>query len=337
MNSIENTLGVILEYMPTGNLFLVGINYFVWVWGGVILILNAFLFVRSSERLLWLSFFDQYARKIRNILIFQKNHPGHDVYRSYIPEGELAEVEFYDEFSKHLAKANTTIYNCGDGFNMISPIEPSGGPSSRDKADKLDEAIIQAMTENPNLVYTRFQILSACNINWISRLIYLKEQFGEQFRVYTNRDYDHMGCFCAIDPKSDNCVFQWQLVSGRHYTRGTISKGFGFIYDNKNICSVVEQMFDDIKNAPATNQLRVDPIKRDIDSGLSIERLKGLQKELWDKRVGRVYNNPGYNIGDPEIVKAFEDRGVNRRKFKLSDMEFYPADFPVVSYVKNIA
>jgi hypothetical protein len=137
-----------------------------------------------------------------------------------------------------------------------------------------------------------------------------------------------MGCFCAIDPEDDDCVFEWQLVSGRHYTRGTISKGYGFTFRNKKICHVVEKMFDEIKHAKATNYLKDDQ----TNSDMTVDRLRRLQKELWDERVQMVRENPNYNIGDPEIELAFVNRGVNKRNFEPSEMEFRVEEFPEIPY-----
>ncbi len=293
----------------------------------VILLLGTFLYLRERERLQFLSFAEPFARRWQNILTLQENYPGKR-YPSYIPEGEQAEQDFYAEFSKVLSNAKVEIFNSGDGFNMTSPSDGGGKWTSRQKADKLDRAIVRSMVENPSLVYTRFQILAACNINWVSRMIFLKQKFGDKFRVYVNRDFDHMGCFCVVDPDSKNCVFEWQLVSGRSRARGTISKGFGFVYKNKEICRVVKTMFRDIRKAYATNLLSNDPDKRD---GLSVESLGILQKELWDHDIKMVFQNPNYTIIDDEITQAFINRGLDKNKFKLADMDFRSEEFPPIS------
>lgn len=291
------------------------------------ILFGAFLHYREENKLALLSFAEPFARKCHNFLTFQTDFPGKR-YPSFIPEGEKAEFDFYTEFSRVLSEAKIEIFNSGDGFNMTSPSDGGGRWTSREKADTLDRAIVHAMTENPLLVYTRFQILAACNINWVSRMIFLKEKFGAKFRVYVNRDFDHMGCFCVVDSGSKNCVFEWQLVSGRRRARGTVSKGFGFIYKNKEICRVVKTMFKEIKEAYATNYLAIDPDKAD---GLSVESLRMLQKQLWDHEVKMIHMNSNYTLIDDEITQAFIARDLDKKKFKVADMDFRPEEFPPIS------
>lgn len=290
----------------------------------VVAALKLFLHLRNSGWFKWLRFCDNPVRFFKSFLTLKAYFPG-DSYVSNIPE---TEKQFYAEFSKRLRQGKHAIYNCGDGFNMNAPRDKGGEPTSGEKADKLDGAIIEAMRKNPELIYKRFQISSACNLNWISRMIAMKREFGNQFLVYINREFDHMGCFCAIDPEQSNCVFEWQLVSGRHYMRGTLSKGFGFTYGNQAICRTVSTMFDEIASDKSTNCLIADPTK----NPMTVDRLRMLQKQLWNDRVVKIHDNPDYKTGDPEIVNAFNERGLNRRDFALDEMDFRERDFPEIPY-----
>lgn len=286
---------------------------------------------RRNQRLNHLSFLDKPARNISRAISNTEVYPD-DPYPSMIPDSERV---FYEEFSKRLAGATLNILNCGDGFNMARPASQSGSLSSREKADILDGAIINALRSNEGLIYKRFQIVSACNINWISRMISMKEEFGDRFKLYINQNFDHIGCFCGIDTQRANCVFEWQLVSGRHYMDGSLSRGFGFTYANRKICGVVDQMFREIDQAPKTNTFheRGNPFS-DIDrSQMDCNRLRKLQRFIWNKRVKEIYNDPDkHRVGDVEIFNALDKRGLNVRRFKLSDMDFNESDFPVIPY-----
>lgn len=282
--------------------------------------------MRKKGKFGLLSFADHRIRQIRDFLLFREYRED-DGYESDIPTDE---TDFYDKFSKYLSGAKDKIFNCGDGFNMLALRAEGGERTSAEKADMLDEAIIKVMEEHPLFIYKRFQIISACNLNWISRLIYMKSIYKDRFIVFTNRNFDHIGCFSATDPKSDNCVFQWQLVSGRRNT-GTLSKGFGFTFRNKDICGVIGTMFDEIAASESTNNLKNDVQKKEMTTS----RLRSLQRELWDERINEIQRNPDFKSGDPEIEAAFQNRGVDKTDFKNGDMDFREEEFPILPIHTN--
>ena len=122
-----------------------------------------------------------------------------DYFGSYIPDEEQ---EFYEIFARELSKAKTVIYNSGDGFSMNKSERGKKFATSAEKTDFLDAAMLHAMNKNPALHFHRFQIRSACNISWLSRLIAMIEVAEiqgkpQQFHVYIDDKYDHIGCFSA--------------------------------------------------------------------------------------------------------------------------------------------
>lgn len=282
-------------------------------WGIAIVISDGLARIRNQGSFSWPSWLDGPARMINDILHFRPFYPG-DSFPNYIPDEE---TDFYREFSRRLRKAKSEIYLSGDGFEMTKRAKDPGNQESADRADILDAAIIAAMNERRDLRFTRFQITAVCTINWISRLIYMKERFDARFRILINPAYDHIGLFCAIDPKKYRCVFEWQVLSGRHYLTGHKHKGFGFIYTNQAICQKLVSI--------------LDMIDENGQRDMSADDLRLLQKELWNKRVAQMRletaANPRYMPLDPEMKVRF-DKDPNA-------MEFRPNDFPPLPCDKN--
>jgi hypothetical protein len=208
---------------------------------------------------------------------------------------------------------------------MLDRSNDPGKLGSGDKADKLDGALIHALNTHKDCRYTRFQITSACGLSWISRLIWMKEEYGDRFKVFTNPAYDHLGCFCAIDPHDYRCVFEWQILSARQWIGSPRTKGYGFIYTNRDICKKLETIFEDIELSFAHMH---DPY--DIYGDMDADRLRKYQRVLWDTRVKLV--KLGGKIIDMEISIALKTRGLNRNTFSLDDMQFDARDFPVIRY-----
>ena len=295
-------------------------TYIATIVAALIILIEGYKRIRDQGWCDWAAPFDETVRWINDIVLIRPHYPA-SRYPSSTPNDEK---EFYDEFSKRLRQGKSRIYNSGDGFNMLS--RTAEGFGSGDKGDILDAAIIHALDNSPDLEYKRFQITSACGLSWISRLIYMKERYGDRFKIFTNRDYDHLGCYCAIDPESRRCVFEWQILSYRHWLGGNITKGYGFTYMNQNICRKVAIIFQDIERS--CWHFRQD----DVYGDMTVEKLRNYQKALWDERVKRVWSDPNEEPADIEIVNAIRARKVDVHNFELSQMDFRIEEFPVIPY-----
>lgn len=328
---MDNYYYMFVEYVQTSTYWVLARD-FAFLYTFLILVLNIIVFVSDLTALKWRFVPFAFIRRSRDFLLFKTRY-SKDWYPTIIPKGENREKKFYDIFSNVLRRAEVEIYNSGDGFNMTSIRERGGKDSSREKADILDGAIIEAIEKNDQFVYKRFQILSACNLNWISRLIYMKGEYKAKFQVFFNKDFDHIGCFCAIDVDKKHCVFEWQLVSGRKGLNSTISKGYCFVYENKELCNVGKDMFDEIEAHERTNRLNNKKLLGDIgDGGLSVDGLRQLQEHLWNERVKGIQINSSLDAVDPEINEAFIARGVDKTDFKLEEMAFIKEDWPEIGY-----
>jgi hypothetical protein len=273
-------------------------------WGIAIFALDGFARIRSQGVFHFLRGLDAPGRIMNDILHVRPIYPG-DSYPNYIPDDEES---FYKEFGRRLGKAQSQIFLSGDGFNMAKRRATTKAElESADKADILDAAIYSALVERKgDLVYKRFQITSACPINWLSRIIFMKETFGDQYRVFVDPNYDHIGCFCAIDPAHYRCVFEWQILSGRHYLDGNRIKGYGFLYTNRSICEKLRGIFKEIE---------------DKNNDMSADDLRDLQRTLWVDRAKKMGADPkNYKPIDPEMRARF--------KQNPNDMDFRPDDFP---------
>jgi hypothetical protein len=287
----------------------------VTIYGIIFLCSKVFKQIRSRGDFVALGFLDPFVDRLYDALLWQRHYPG-DGFPSYIPQDDRS---FYKEFSTRLSRGKIKILNSGDGFNMQLRTVAGGEPRSADKADILDRGIIRALDNNPGLHYTRFQITSACNLNWISRLMAMKSRFGSRFQVLVNPDYDHLGCCCTIDPDADDCVWEWQILSGRHYLLGETTKGYGFTYKNKQICGKLDAIFREIARSPTTVSLDTQ------------EDFVRYRRDLWNDRVRKLHANPRYEPGDPEIMMAIKALKLNRNNFNVEDLEYREEYFPEIT------
>jgi hypothetical protein len=282
----------------------------------LVFLIEGYKRIRDQGWCKWAAPFDNTVTKINDKLLLRPHYPV-SRYPSSTPDNER---DFYEEFSKALKVGTSRIYNSGDGFNMLDRRADFFG--SGDKADILDSALIYAL-DHSNVEYRRFQITSACGLGWISRLIYMKERYGDRFKIFTNKDYDHLGCFCAIDPESPRCMFEWQILSYRHWLEGNITKGYGFTYMNQNICRKVAAIFWEIERSCWHLQ------NHEIYGDMTVEKLRKYQKTLWDERVLVLQTDPNKEPADVEIVNAVKKRKINVRNFDISQMDFREEEFPI--------
>jgi hypothetical protein len=253
-------------------------------------------------------------------------------YSVYIPQDQSPiknEEKFYQYFADRLSRAKNDIYNSGDGFSIVrawhKEIEFA---SSARKADILDGAIVSALEKGAN--YHRFQIRNACSMNWMSRLIWMKQTFGNQVQLYFNSGFDHMGSFCAIDPTSRDCVYEWQLVTNRPGLDGTFTRGYGFLIGNNQICREIQQLFIDISMARRTNLLKHD--SDDADKTMTVAKLTQFQIEMWNDRVEAACEGNRKSEISRELTKVMLSRGLTRDNIDRTNMAFYRDDFPILKY-----
>lgn len=91
------------------------------------------------------------------------------------------EAEYYSRYYYLVNHAQRSVDLVGDGFSCHD--EPN-----RNKAKNLANAIRSTLKRN--VLVRRFQYHNTLSINWLEMLIHLKEEFGDNFRVYMNSNLD---------------------------------------------------------------------------------------------------------------------------------------------------
>ncbi len=213
--------------------------------------------------------------------------------------------EFYSYFARHVRKAKSVIYHTGDGFNMKNP-------TSRNNADLLDKAFVEAMTKGVRV--NRYQIVESMTINWLRRLSAYKNAFPDNFFVFINGSHEGIGSFCVIDPDTRNTIYEQQITTGKRLGRGTEPYDFAFIHGHQHKSDGARDLVEEIMREQSTVELKTS------------DDFTNYERDLFYQRLEEFKNNANYVLIDQEIIE------LTTRSTSIEEIQYSPdifEDYPL--------
>ena len=207
--------------------------------------------------------------------------------RVYFPKNN---ADFYQYYSKQLAKSKKEILMTSDGFNMENP-------TSKHSSEVILEGIRIAIQSGACL--KRFQITETMNLNWLHELKKHKSEFGELYKIYVNENLTNVPNICVIDADAGECITESMEQTERSYGQGSTAVSYHFRYRDKDDAERKKGIFDELLAARSTRELELCDIDQ-LNEELFRKRLEKL-KEWW----GIHKTIDGSPTFDKEVIDTF--------------------------------
>ncbi len=222
------------------------------------------------------------------------------------------EKEYYNRFYYLVSHARTSVNIVGDGFSCHD--EPN-----RKKAENLIKSMRTAL-EQKTLV-RRFQYYKTLSIVWLNMLIILKEDFGDQFRVYMNRDLDpqtlpYVIVITDAGEKEGSVNIMFTMNADTSMEQKTAGPAFIFESCQKFSLQVRRATNDYYENA---ENLSVGDLRR-LSNKIQDERRKILSKEFEDTSPISIENTAVLKLGrklkvhDVDLIRKEVVNNLSERK-----------------------